>query len=445
MLDMKEILFNKYEIIRLLGKGGQACVFLVKDLHLNELRALKRIEKKDEVEIELKTLKSHIHPGLPIIYDYRSDENYSYIFMEYVEGITLREYIDNGNNDINSKIEIVSQIIEIISYLHNLKPQIIYRDLKPDNIILRLDGKVKLVDFGAVLLRNYSINKEDGAYGTHGYSAPEVFKGRKITESADIYSIGAIMHEMFSSVNPNKPPFLRKPLRDYDKAIPKGLEKIVNRSLDENAEKRYQNTSEIKDALKDYDKLFIGKEILFILRKVVVYGLFVLAFFMAVLPLYKGVKKNPDNIAMYLCKPIGLLLAGCFANKILLSGKKFRKIIVEKDVMLTEKKYIGLLAMAIWGIIISSLMIVKLLSGQSAYAIEGVSDLKVNIYDENERKLLIKNDALLDVNDFLRIEVPAKELPEGVSEVRITANSNDGLMLSSRAFKVVRANDLYTK
>ena len=433
---MKKILFNKYEVVKILGEGATGRVYLVKDLHLSRFLAVKCLNIKERSLTEVNALKNFEHPSLPIIYDYRSDDEYSYIIMEYVEGVTLREYMERGRVTFERALEVTFKVCEVLDYLHNLKPEIIYRDLKPENIMIRPDGSIKLIDFGAVLLRSYDNNTEKDNYGTAGYSAPELFKGKTADRRSDIYSVGAILHEMLSGASPVKPPFSRLSLRRYDRSIPRGIENIVNKCLSEDRTKRYPNITELVNALRNYNRVFSLESVSFFIRKFLVIACYIMTLVSFLYPLYKGVPEE-DIPLPFLKVPIIFLLCSFLLHYILLyRGRGINQVKIEKDIFLTEKKYLGLLSVMIFLIGALSMLILLKLSDNRVLAVEKNEEMWVNMCDTSERKLLLKDDASYSVEDKVRLEIPEESLPEGESRVQVMVYLDDGRTMSSRVFKV---------
>ena len=195
----QEIWFGKYRVIKLLGRGGTAKVYLAEHIKLNSLRAIKHISRYNPLyKLQLREaqiLKDLRHPCIPIIYDIEEDEDGSYIVEQYLEGVTLREYVEERNClDSNAVVNFALQLCDLIKYLHSVKRPVLYLDLKPDNIIVS-DGTLKLVDFGSAMFRD-----EAGLcaehYGTIGYAAPELYGSDSPDERSDVYGIGTLLYFM---------------------------------------------------------------------------------------------------------------------------------------------------------------------------------------------------------------------------------------------------------
>ena len=142
---MSRVLFHKYEVLRTIGSGRTGTVYLVRDLNLNRLAAVK--ESTEEFLLaETELLKEVEHPGLPGIYDCFKEEGRTFLVMEYVEGMTLRKYLEkHGRVPERQAVKWAVDLCRILGYLHDRHPAVIYRDLKPENIMIRQDGRLKLM------------------------------------------------------------------------------------------------------------------------------------------------------------------------------------------------------------------------------------------------------------------------------------------------------------
>lgn len=440
---MKEIFFNKYEYVKNIGKGNNGEVFLVKDLHLNKLLAMKKIPLSKYQITEFDTLKCIKHEKLPQIYDYRKDSDYVYVMMDYIDGVTLREHFDKmGKLSIDAAINIAKQLCEIISFLHKSKPAIIYRDLKPENIMIKPDGNIMLIDFGAVLIKSYNLENCRDNYGTVGYTDPELFKGREATFSSDFYSIGAILHEMISGINPNKPPYRRPLVKEVEKAVPWGISYVISRCLSENQAKRYNMIDELIYDLDNYKKINISSRVMLTVRKVIIIMLYMYTIYLFAHPLISGLSEQDFPIP-YLCKPITFLILTIFLQLLLLGSKKYTsRLKIEKDILITDKRYVGLIAMSFFTLGVISNIIFGLLRTPYAYAysVDRENNMWVDMCDVNERRLLLKNDSEYEVTDKVRFEIPKAELPDDKLSVRILAYTEDGKTYSSKTFNIKKAD-----
>lgn len=257
---MQTIFNNRYKIIKTLGSGGMGTVYLAENISLGTQWAIKAIEKKESSNYDLlaepNILKKLKHPSLPRIVDIEQDDNCLYIIEDYIEGNPLDKQLQLRNSfDEATVIEWAKQLCEVLIYLHSQKPNpIIYRDMKPSNIIVSSDNKVTLIDFG--IAREFKTDSgSDTTYmGTRGYAAPEQYGTSQSDERTDIYSLGVTMYHLLTGKSPNEPPYEFRHLRQINRSFSEGIEFIVNKCVQNNPVNRYQNVEEL---LKDLQNIYI--------------------------------------------------------------------------------------------------------------------------------------------------------------------------------------------
>ncbi|MDD7739525.1 MAG: serine/threonine-protein kinase [Fusicatenibacter sp.] len=234
---------GKYCLERVIGRGGTAFVYLAKDVHLGKQWAVKEVEDHTEMVIrEAGLLKDLDHPGLPRVVDLIRDGTKCYLVMDYLQGKSLGQMIRNGYCFSRDEIlHIGIELCSIIGYLHTRNPVIIYRDLKPDNVMITKDGQVKLVDFG--IARNYfeGCEPEEERYGTKGYAAPEQYRGI-CDERTDVYGLAAVLAMLVRHSSVKKKEKLRR---------------ILRKCMQSDPGKRYQSVFLLQSAL---EKLCVSKE-----------------------------------------------------------------------------------------------------------------------------------------------------------------------------------------
>lgn len=220
---------GKYKVICSLGKGGSGVVYLAEDPILEKLWAIKAIPKTEKRQLqEAQIMKNLDHPGLPRITGQMEDEEYYYLVMDYIEGQTLYERCKKQPATKEEAADWGIQICDVLWYLHSRKPPIIYRDLKPGNLIRTSEGRIKLIDFGTA--RNLDGDREMDAMGTKGFAAPEQYHGTASIQS-DIYNLGACLRWLLRG---------KKVL---------SLEMILCKCMRENPKQRYQNIKMVKKKL----------------------------------------------------------------------------------------------------------------------------------------------------------------------------------------------------
>lgn len=264
-----EIIDGKYEILKLIGSGGMSKVYLAMDRRLNKQWAVKEITKRardmnNEVVIqsaiaEANMIKKLDHPALPRIVDIIENGDMIFVIMDYIEGETLGSVLQaEGPQPQELVVEWALQLCEVLDYLHTRNPSIIYRDMKPDNIMLKPDGNIKLIDFG--IAREYKEHKSSDTIGlgTRGYAAPEQFGGQAQTDArTDIYCLGMTLHHLLTGKNPSEPPYETYPIRHWNPQLSTGLEAIVQKCINLDPDKRYQSCAELAYALYHYDEMNI--------------------------------------------------------------------------------------------------------------------------------------------------------------------------------------------
>ena len=175
--------------------------------------------------------------------------------MEYIEGKNLEDYVrEKGNIRQEQAVEWTLELADFLIYLHERKNPVIYGDMKPANIIVEPDGKIKLVDFGTAWLR-YQEDTEKLSAGTYGYAAPEQLFANGCggaDERSDVYGLGVTFYYMLTGDDPSKPPFLLHPIRFFDRKLSVELEKIIKKAVEVEKGKRYQTMRQLKAAIERY-------------------------------------------------------------------------------------------------------------------------------------------------------------------------------------------------
>ena len=241
MLMPDNVLSGKYRILGMLGRGGISRVYLAEDIGTGRRYAVKEIPDRYASEIEM--LSKLRHSGLPQIYDAVWQQEILWLVIEYIPGSSLRSLLDEyGAQPLESSLDWMIQLCEVLTYLHTRTPPIIYRDVKPGNIILKPDGRIMLIDFGAAREYKPGGDEDTELLGTRGYAAPEQYGGFGQTDArTDIYGVGATLYHIISGHNPAKPPYKRLPVTELNPCIPYSLERLIDRCTRSDAEERYKS------------------------------------------------------------------------------------------------------------------------------------------------------------------------------------------------------------
>lgn len=249
MLNPGHILDGKYEIINILGQGGMGRVYLCKNNRLGNLWAVKEVNSEWSNRIDFlaepNILKNLSHTGIVRIIDIFHENNNLYIVEDYIEGKTLKEYID-ANGPLSSKLtaDISLQLCSILDYLHSFNPSIIYRDLKPSNIMVKPDNKVVLIDFGIARIFKEGQEGDTQILGSKGYIAPEQLVNVQSNVQTDIFSLGATMFFMLTGRSISLPTELMFD-ENYPDNADKGLIKVIKTASAIETSNRYKNIRQL--------------------------------------------------------------------------------------------------------------------------------------------------------------------------------------------------------
>ncbi len=271
---MSQMIGNRYQIIKLIGKGGMADVYLALDSILNREVAVKVLRNElaeDSVAIERFAREANAatklsHPNIVDIYDVGQDGDKHYIVMEYIRGVTLKDLLRRrGPIPFKESVWIMKQLSSALMEAH--KNGIIHRDIKSQNIMIKDDGTVKIADFGIALAKGISnITSENSVVGSVHYLAPELSQGEQATMQSDIYSLGIVFYELITGKVPyegdtavqiavlhvrNDVPSIR----ELDNSIPQSVENIIIKATARNLDERYPNAAlllrDLNDCLKE--------------------------------------------------------------------------------------------------------------------------------------------------------------------------------------------------
>lgn len=266
MLEIGSLVDNKYRVLDVVGSGGMSTVYLARNERANKSWAIKEVLKQGEENLEIKKnsliaetemLKKLDHPNLPTIVDVIETDNTFLVVMDYIEGNDLGDIINEfGAQPQEKVIEWAKQVCDVLRYLHTRNPVIIYRDLKPANIMLKPDGNITLIDFGTAREAEVKDVANTISLGTRGYAAPEQFgDGARADNRTDIYCFGATIYHLVTGHNPAEEPYIIEPIRDINPALSGGLEKIILKCTQPKPQDRYQDCDELMYDLEHYKEI----------------------------------------------------------------------------------------------------------------------------------------------------------------------------------------------
>ncbi len=276
---------NKYEIIAAIGKGGMSNVWLGRDRRLDKLWAIKEIKpstvgrqaqaNRQAIIDEANFMKRLDHPAIPRVVDIIDTGGTIFVVMDYVNGTALSKVLREQGKPFTQE-EVIDwgiQLCDVLGYLHNIRPPaghpVVYRDLKPSNVMLRDDGTVKLIDFGISMELLPEGPSDDRVIGTAGYGAPEqvdpqVHKTCPVDTRADIYALGTTLYSLVTGHVPKMRTneqgrsvvdFTMKPIRDWNAQLSDGLQTIIEQATQPSPSQRYQSIADMRYDLEHYQEL----------------------------------------------------------------------------------------------------------------------------------------------------------------------------------------------
>lgn len=267
MLEIGSLVDGKYKILSEIGHGGMSVVYMAINEKANKTWAVKEVRKDGRMDFnivrqglmaEIDTLKRLKHPYLPSIVDVIEDDETFIIVMDYVEGRSLDKILEeHGVQQESGVVEWAKQLCDVLGYLHSRTPAIIYRDMKPANVMLKPDGTVTLIDFGTA--KNYEINYgETTGIGTIGYAAPEQYIGSGLGRTdarTDIYCLGMTLYHLLTGQDPCRNLISDTSIRAVNLALSRGLDSIIRKCTAHQPEDRYQSCEELMYDLENYEIL----------------------------------------------------------------------------------------------------------------------------------------------------------------------------------------------
>ena len=253
---------DRYQVLKVLGEGGMGSVYLAQDTRLPRQWALKemtdqftdpaeRTEAEAAFMAEASILAALNHPNLPRVVDFFKDQGRNFLVMDFVAGTTLEKRLLQGPLGVPESLKMGIQIAQVLDYLHSQAQPVIFRDLKPANVILTPEGRPTLVDFGIARLFRHGAGSDTRALGTPGYAAPEQYGRGQSDHRTDLYALGATLHHCLSGRDPADSPFSFPPLEE---AVPAELQRVISRCLELKPEDRMASAADLVQALQAIER-----------------------------------------------------------------------------------------------------------------------------------------------------------------------------------------------
>ncbi len=258
------LLAGRYAVIERIARGGMGAVYKAQDRRLsNKIVAVKEVnelsiaptERAGVIEAfgrEAALLATLEHPNLVRVTDSFQEGTCHYLVMEYIDGHTLQELLEQRETPFDEEqvITWADQLCDVLSYLHSRNPKIIYRDMKPANVmVVRDTDVVKLIDFGIARFYKPGRHRDTIQFGTEGYAPPEQYGSAQTDEQADIYALGATLHHLLTLHDPRNKPFYFPPVRSINPRVSRQVEEAIARAVEVNKDKRFSSVSEMRAAL----------------------------------------------------------------------------------------------------------------------------------------------------------------------------------------------------
>jgi eukaryotic-like serine/threonine-protein kinase len=261
VLPPDHMLKEHYRIIAHIGSGGHGEVYkaldtqfadrpvAIKALCKDMLSPVEAAEVSEAFKHEAFLLAKLMHPNLPAIYEYFAEQHSWYLVMSFIEGESLEQHLERmgGSLAVEEALQIGLHLCSVLEYLHNRQPPIIFRDLKPSNVMRTPEGQLYLIDFGIARIFKHGQTRDTTALGSPGYAAPEQYGRAQSTLRNDIYSLGATLYHLLSGRDPSEPPLLFPTLQLP--AYP-GLAELIARMLEQDAARRPANMAEVRQELQ---------------------------------------------------------------------------------------------------------------------------------------------------------------------------------------------------
>lgn len=267
-LPGQTLLHARYQLDSLIGQGGMGAVYKAVDTSFNRPVAIKEMSRagltparvldaEESFQREANLLAGLLHRNLPRIYDNFAEEERSYLVMDFIEGHTLEDYLEQKKGKplpLEQVLDWGQELCDVLSYLHDQQPPIIFRDLKPSNVMIDSRGHIFLIDFGIARIFKPGKSHDTVALGSPGFAAPEQYGKAQSTPRSDIYSLGALLHCLLTGVDPSEQPFFFQSASRLNPAVPQELSDLLRQMLEMDADKRPASAQQVADKLHEIDR-----------------------------------------------------------------------------------------------------------------------------------------------------------------------------------------------
>ncbi|HVB73941.1 MAG TPA: tetratricopeptide repeat protein [Ktedonobacteraceae bacterium] len=259
------LLAGRYQLLSCIGQGGMGAVYKAADTRFNNRSvAIKEMssaglpparlqETEAAFEREAHLLADLLHPNLPRIYEHFAENDRSYLVMDFIEGQTLEEHLGKIGGrplPVEQVVKWAEQLCDVLSYLHFHQPPIVFRDLKPANVMIDNSEHIYLIDFGIARIFKPGKQHDTVALGSPGYAAPEQYGKAQSTPRSDIYSLGALLHYLLTGVDPSEQPFFFRPASQMNPAVNPALEALLKQMLEMDSDRRPTSAQDVLQALE---------------------------------------------------------------------------------------------------------------------------------------------------------------------------------------------------
>jgi serine/threonine protein kinase/regulator of sirC expression with transglutaminase-like and TPR domain len=264
-LPEQTLLASRYQLLSRIGQGGMGAVYKASDTRFNNrpvaIKEMSSIglpparlqEAIAAFEHEAHLLADLLHPNLPRIYDHFTENERSYLVMDFIEGQTLEEYLEQiggGPLQVDQVVKWAEQLCDVLNYLHTHQPPIVFRDLKPANVMISESGHIFLIDFGIARIFKPGKLHDTVALGSPGYAAPEQYGKAQSTPRSDIYSLGALLHHLLTGIDPSEQPFFFRPASQVNPSVDPALDGLLQQMLAMDAERRPASALDVLKVLE---------------------------------------------------------------------------------------------------------------------------------------------------------------------------------------------------